>query len=351
MRIERVDVRHATAEQYAAINELSNVLRVERLPDDPPMALDEEIRRLRNIAPVVDLPAWLAWDGRRAAGKAHLEILRTGQNPHLAEGHIEVRPEDRRRRVATRLLAQLAGAMEQDGRTHLIGFTFSTVPAGDAFMRRLGADVGLETHTNQLAVAELNRSLIPLWLARAPERAGGFDLILWVNGYPEEALDGVAQVWDAMNNAPRGTLQMEDFHFTAEHIRDFARSDRERGNEIWSMVVRDRATGRLAGFTEVSWHPNRPDIVHRRGTGVLPEYQNLGLGRWLKAAMLEKILRERPQVTRVRTGNADSNAPMLKINNELGFKPYISHSIWQIDLPRVQAYLRSAPAATLEAPV
>jgi len=116
------------------------------------------------------------------------------------------------------------------------------------------------------------------------------------------------------------------------------------------MAVRERATGRLAGITEVAWHPNRPEILQQRGTGVLAEYQNLGLGRWLKAAMLEKVLNERPQVRRVRTGNADSNAPMLKINTELGFRPYISHQIWQIELAQVQAYLDSVRATKLAAP-
>lgn len=350
MRIEAIDVRRATAAQYAAFNDLGNEMRGERLPDDPPMPLDEEVRRLQNIPSVVDLPAWLAWDGDRAVAAAHLEILRTEQNTHLAEGHIDVRPEYRRRGLGSRLLSHLAGAMAHEGRTVMIGFTYSTIPAGDAFMRRIDATVGLETHTNQLDLNALARELIPLWLERAKERASGFDLLLWTNGYPEEDLEAISHVWDSMNRAPRGTLQVEDFHFTPEHIRDFARSDRERGNDVWSMVARERATGSLAGFTEVSWHPNRPDVVEQRGTGVLVEYQNLGLGRWLKAAMLEKILRERPQVTRVRTGNADSNAAMLKINTELGFRPYISHRVWQIELAQVHSYLDSVRATKLAAP-
>ncbi|HLA24006.1 MAG TPA: GNAT family N-acetyltransferase [bacterium] len=350
MRIEQIDAKHATPEQYAAINEFGNVIRTERMPDDPPIPLDEEIRRLQNIPPVVDLRVWVAWDGDRVAADGNVEILRTEENKHLVEGHINVRPEYRRRGLGTRLLAHLADAAAREGRTVMIGFTYGTIPAGEAFMRRLGATVGLETHTNQLDLRDLNRGLIPLWLERAKERASGFDLILWTNGYPEEDLAAISRVWDSMNRAPRGTLQMEDFHFTPEHVRDFARSDRERGNEVWSMVVRERATGNLAGFTEVSWHPNRPEVVQQRGTGVLAEYQDLGLGRWLKAAMLEKILRERPQVTRVRTGNADSNAPMLKINTELGFRPYISHHVWQIELAQVQAYLDSVRATKPAAP-
>jgi mycothiol synthase len=103
--------------------------------------------------------------------------------------------------------------------------------------------------------------------------------------------------------------------------------------------VRESATGNFAGYTEVFWNPNRPEIIGQGMTGVFPEYRNRGLGRWLKAAMLEKIFQERPQARVVRTGNADINAPMLKINTELGFKPYISHCTWQVESAQVAAYL------------
>jgi hypothetical protein len=65
------------------------------------------------------------------------------------------------------------------------------------------------------------------------------------------------------------------------------------------------------------------------------------LGRWLKAAMLDKILREHPEIKFVRTSNADSNAAMLKISQELGFKPYMSIAVWQIEIDQVKKYLQN----------
>ena len=98
-------------------------------------------------------------------------------------------------------------------------------------------------------------------------------------------------------------------------------------------------SGRFAGYTEVLWNPNRSAIIGQGMTGVFPEFRNRGLGRWLKAAMLDKILAERPLARFVRTGNADMNAPMLKINDELGFKPYIAEAVWQVETERVREYL------------
>jgi GNAT superfamily N-acetyltransferase len=142
-----------------------------------------------------------------------------------------------------------------------------------------------------------------------------------------------------MNTSPHDDLDMEDYNFTAEQMRERVRSNLVRGREPWTMYVREKKSGKLVGFTEVFWNPNRAMILDQAGTGVLPEYRNYGLGRWLKAAMLDKVLRERPQVKFVRTGNADSNAPMLKINHELGFKPYLSQCMWQVEVEKAYKYV------------
>jgi GNAT superfamily N-acetyltransferase len=142
-----------------------------------------------------------------------------------------------------------------------------------------------------------------------------------------------------LNQQPTGDLDVEDFTHSEDHIRQTENTIFARGNERWTLFAREAESGRFAGYTEVLWNPNRPEIISQGMTGVFPEFRNRGLGRWLKAAMLDRILAERPQAKFVRTGNADMNAPMLKINDELGFKPYIAEAIWQVETERVAEYL------------
>jgi RimJ/RimL family protein N-acetyltransferase len=107
----------------------------------------------------------------------------------------------------------------------------------------------------------------------------------------------------------------------------------------WTFLIRERATGAVVGDTEVFWHPERPSLVWQGFTGVLAAHRNQGLGRWLKAAMMEQILRDLPKAYTIRTGNADSNAPMRNINDALGYRPFSRTTEWQVPLGKMQTYL------------
>ncbi len=165
---------------------------------------------------------------------------------------------------------------------------------------------------------------------------------MWHGPYPEADLDAVVQLYEVMNQQPYDDLEYEPLHFTPSQLRELEQTQMANGMQRWTCYVRDRSTQALAGFSEIFWHSERQHVVQQGDTGVFEHYRNHGLGRWLKASMLDYIRRELPMVQYVRTTNANSNAPMLKINQALGFKPYLSQTMWQLSLAQLANYLGHA---------
>ncbi len=340
-QIKPFDFRNASEAEYKAYNKLSNQIRAERLPDDPPVPLEETIQRMQNAPPesIVKIFFWVAWaeDGQ-AVGYAVVQIGMT-DNLHIAQFSINVLPEYRRQGLGKRFLARVVETANQHDRSMLLSSTMASVPDGEGFLDHIGAESKLAAHSNQLKISELDQEMLAEWQARAAERAGGFELGWWYGDYPDEDMGVILDLYELFNQQPFGDLEVEDFKFSEEMIREYEKSMRASGTERWTLYAREKMSGNFAGYTEVMWNPNRPEILQQGITGVFPEFRNRGLGRLLKAGMLEKVLADRPEVKFVRTENADMNAPMLKINNELGFKPYIAESIWQVGRGDVEAYL------------
>ncbi|MCA9991756.1 MAG: GNAT family N-acetyltransferase [Ardenticatenaceae bacterium] len=335
------DLTAADEATYRAMYALSVRLQQERTPQDPPLSLAAMVADWQNVPSFARFFCWAVWDEahERMLARADLAVFDMASNQHAGQFRIGVDPDYRRQGLGRALLAAVADATAATGRRLLITDTTEQVPAGAAFMTRIGATPGMSSHTNQLDLAELDHELLARWQAQGRERAAGFELLLWRNEYPAGELPAFTELVAVMNQAPIDDLDVEDFVMTPDHVQQMLASVLVSGHQVRTMVAREQASGKFAGFTEVHWHPDRPGLLYQGNTGVLEAYRGRGLGRWLKAAMLREVLQEWPELRYVRTGNADSNAAMLKINYELGFKPYRSQTIWQVGLAQVQAYL------------
>jgi Acetyltransferase (GNAT) family. len=335
-------VKDASQFEYNALNKHTNRIRLERLPDDPPVPRDETIRNLQSLPSFADLRIWAAWNPEKneIVAVGNIVLLRMEENKRLAQFEISVLPEYRHQGLGCRLLREITETAREDHRRLLMTDTVDRIPEGEKFMKRIGAKKGLETHTNQLRIAELDPGLLNEWLSNGQKHQDEFEIGLWEGAYPEEKILAIAELCDLANQQPLGDLEIEDMHMIPEQLRQSEQNLFARGNQRWTFYAVERATGKFSGYTETIWNPNRPEILQQEMTGVFPQYRNQGLGRWLKAAMLDKVLKERPGIKYVRTGNADSNATMLKINTELGFKPYMADTFWQVEIQKVIDYLQ-----------
>lgn len=339
IEIIEFDPKNATEAEYTAFTMCRNLIRAERLPDDPPIPLEESVQGLKNIPEYIIVKPWVAWRDQDEIVAYALIQYSMEDNLHMAQFVISVLPAYRRQGLGKQFLSRIVQVALEENRRLLMTDTISRIPAGQAFMTRIGAQKGIEGHTNQLATAELDSNLIQRWIQQAQKRAAEFEIGFWEGEYPEEYIDAIVELYDLLNQQPFGDLEVEDFTFSADHLRQMETSIFARGYERWTLYVRQKSTGKFAGYTEVLWNPNRPDLISQGMTGVFPEYRNKGLGRWLKAGMLDRILKQRPQARFVRTDNADINAPMMKINNQLGFKPYFADVVWQVETDKVVEYL------------
>lgn len=330
---------------FEAICAFSNSLLAERWPEDPPHTPERIRRNFENIPPFVGHATWFAWtsDNGQIVGEATGTYLKVEHNQHLLQCDINVHHDFRRRGIGKNLLRKITKMAEAEGKRLLISSSDTAIPAGGEFAQKVGAAMGMQAVTNQLDIADLDRELIGRWFEQGSALESDFEIGLWDGPFPESSIADIVEMYKLMNSAPRDELDVEDFHWTPEQIRQIEQRELMHGRRRWIHFVRERSSDHVAGYTAMHFDPERPHVLLQGDTAVAPAYRNRGIGRWLKAAMALKALRERPDAKYIRTGNAGSNAPMLKINNEMGFKPRMTDYVWQVEVAKVRSYLDNAP--------
>ena len=296
-------------------------------PDEPEFPPEELVRGLLRVGrPDIDATGLLVRDGERPVGLGIVDI-RTGHgNEHMAwVPDLYVLPSERRRGIGTALLDSIIAVAKDAGRTLVIGGHPNDHVAGRAFAAAKGAEPGNAERQSRLVLADVDRALMQAWIARASERAGGYSPVAFDDRCPDELLDSFVQMTRVMNTAPRPD-SLDEFVFTAEHRRANEAEREAVDAHQWVVCARHDETGDLVAYTETVFTPHRSWLVEQGDTAVDPAHRNLGLGRWVKAVNILRILDERPQARVIETWNDGTNQPMLGINVEMGFRPV---AVWR----------------------
>jgi len=298
-------------------------------PDDPPRAHADHLALGRQL-----VGPGGARDGlHRAAlvdgdlvGALRL-ILPVQDNPTVAYVDLAVHPGHRRRGLGTLLLADAERLCRERGRTSLVGEVDEPGPGapGRAFARAHGWSCDLVETRRDLLLPPDEARLAALE-AEARQAARGYELVTWRDRTPDELVDDRALLERRMTtDAPHGDLPVEEEHWDAARVREYEAVHLDRGRTVLSAgAVRD---GRLVAFTDLQVPRAQPERASQGGTLVLREHRGHRLGALVKAAVLRQLA-AMPEVRRVSTYNAEDNAPMVAVNEALGFVRAGALSSW-----------------------
>lgn len=336
--------REGTPEQWAMLHEYRRIIHNETRPEDPITPDDVVETQMKLEHPHYYSKYFrMVQDGRIigafGGGAPKPEAPDYDENGHLLWGNISVRPELRRQGIGRRFLPIVLQLMNEYGNTIFTTGTEQT--EGHEFLQWVGAAEKMTGSENRLNFTEIDWALIDAWIKEGVERNPDTKLELYEDRLPDSFLEEYAPVYtECGNQQPFDELDHGDFKFTPEVFREQAKRLEQSGGKLHTYVTRE-PSGEISGLTEIIWFPFRPKHLTQNLTGVIDKFRGRGLGKWLKAQMLDYARKSYPDLQWVITGNAYSNDAMLSINKRLGFQEYKGGSTYQIGKEDLEKFVVS----------
>jgi GNAT superfamily N-acetyltransferase len=275
------------------------------------------VHRQVSPPPEARLRAWVAEVNGRVVGWSR-GFTRYEESSGSGQINLSVLPEFRRRGIGSALLARVLAHLDEAPRV----FAFVT-DEGASFAERHGFH---RTQTVRVS------SVDPRGVDTTELDTTDVELKTVAEVGPEQAfaVESVAAL-DVPADEPPDGLEYEQWLETTWRNPDF-----DFGSS-YAACLDGRAVA--VSYTAVDYPGARAANAF---TGVLPDYRGRGLARLVKLAVIRRVVEQ--GVVALFTHNDERNAPMLAVNERLGFRPRTSQYTYLLE--RSGNGLRAGAATT-----
>lgn len=335
VRFHAVDIDDAA--DYARWYESVHASEAHEWPDEPGWLAPEILAIARNRSELDAVLETADDESGRAIGALMLGFPKL-ENLEVADAFLlAVRPEHRHRGVGRALVERAEELARAGGRSRIVANTNDPVERAESsrnrrFAANAGASPALRSVRRQLRLP-LDPAKIERLEADCLPHAAGYTLVNWLGHCPEAFRSGRCRLAMSISaDAPKGDLRLEDEVWDCSRLDAFDSMIEAMDRVSFSAGAVDEATGELVAFTQVAIPRTRPELAQQFDTVVLPEHRGHRLGTLVKLANLRVIAESSPATTRIVTWNAESNEPMIDVNEAMGFEILSIGTIWQKEL-------------------
>jgi GNAT superfamily N-acetyltransferase len=327
-RIDPLSLGLDTADEMAAVERVSYAAAGLDLPSPVGPAKLLALQRSWDNRPVDGL--WVAREGGEVIGHAVAQ-LPVRDNTDAAHLRVTVLPAVRRRGIGRALMAEAVGFAHAAGRTRVYAGTFRGSDGGPA-LRALGfSSEGLGV--NAVRRVDVHGTPPDSWQRLYDDASGhasDYELIHLVGSTPDDMLEDMVTLHAAINDAPLDDPESEEDAWEAGRVRDFDTAMAARRQTVYRVMARHRATGTWAGLSMLLVDEFLPTTAFQEDTSVVRAHRGHRLGLLMKADMLRRISRERPEIAATDTWNATTNHHMIAVNERLGASVVAHHETYRL---------------------
>jgi GNAT superfamily N-acetyltransferase len=257
-------------------------------------------------------------------------------NLHAADIVVAVHPEHRRRGVGTAIVERLGEVARADGRRTLnslvdVPVATSAIHASRFFAPRVGFAPSMPGHSRRLRLPADKARLDELREVVAQARgASQYRVLTFEAPWPDEMVEDHCTLLKVMStDEPAGDGEREEETWDPGRVHEADQLLAAREVRKLAAVAQHAPSGRIVAFSEILLADDTPEQCWQLVTVVHRAHRGHRLGLAIKIANLDVLAERAPDVRFIRTGNAAVNAPMIAVNDMMGFEVVGEGMFWQ----------------------
>jgi GNAT superfamily N-acetyltransferase len=307
----------------------------EKFPDEPGWD-EQDIRAMAASHADKETRLLLALTDTGEPAGAGLLQFPVRDNRHAVWVDFRVLNDQRRQGVGRSMVEATEALARAEGRTVLNGIADAPVGQEDThpstpFARAtgFGSTLGGNRRSLRLPIDPERLAVLRKDVAEA-RGAADYRIIKLIGRWPEEFVEDQCALERAMStDQPLGDAHAEEEDWDAARVEELSIFLEASGLISVVAAAQHIGSGRLVAYSRIGVAERRPTEAWQWATIVLHAHRGHRLGLAVKLANLDYLAEVLPTARRVITSNAAVNAPMIAVNDVMGFEIDAVGMFWQ----------------------
>ncbi|NOR44811.1 MAG: hypothetical protein GQ534_04425 [Candidatus Delongbacteria bacterium] len=208
----------------------------------------------------------------------------------------------------------------------------------DYIGKRLKADIGTNQIHLELKKKDVKKKVINKWVKTYSKKFPDLTMKFYED-IPDELLKEYCKVFtELLVNMPANS-ELSDHNVRPAAIRRWDKHDKKNNRTSYRYLVFNK-DNKLIAKTNVALNKDKPQSMHQYMTGVLKEYREQGIGKWMKGVMYLKLEKDFPDYEVIKTETHPENHGSKSISLQMGYKQVATLKEFKVSREKSEAFLK-----------